>query len=198
MSAPIGTPANPKPSTASTASAQSATPLTTGTAHDRATSISAFVIRIVVGLLWLQNLSWKIPPNFGADDDSGLYHFTKLAVEHPVLPPYSSLIENLVLPHFAPFGWIVFLLETCLAVFLLSGLATRFWALVGIAQTVAIFLSVGAAPNEWPWSYYLMAAAHLAVFGLAAGRIWGLDAVLRPRAAQRRERRVASTYLLAS
>ncbi len=169
-----------------------------GAAHDRTTAISAFVVRIVVGLLWLENLSWKIPPHFGADDGSGLFHFTKLAVEYPVFPPYTSVVKSLVLPNFAFFGWSVYILEICLALFLLFGLATRFWAVVGIAQTVAIFLSVGAAPNEWKWSYFLMAAAHLAVLGFAAGRVIGLDALLRRRVGGGQHGLLAKSYLLAS
>ncbi len=169
-----------------------------GTAHDRATSISAFVVRIVVGLLWLENLSWKIPPHFGADDNSGLFHFTNLAVQYPVFSPYTVVVENVVLPNFAFFGWAVYILEICLAVFLLLGLATRFWAVVGIAQTVAIFLSVGAAPNEWKWSYFLMAAAHLAVLGFAAGRVIGLDALIRRRIGSGPHGLLAKSYLLAS
>ncbi len=168
-----------------------------GPAHDRATAISAVVVRVAVALLWLDNLSWKTPPNFGSNDDSGLYFFTSEAVRYPVFQPYSNVVENLILPHFAPFGWGVFLVEICLAVFLLLGLATRFWALVAIAQSVAIFLSLGAAPNEWKWSYFLMMAAHLAVFGFASGRVWGLDAVLRKRASAS-SGRLSRLYLLAS
>ena len=149
--------------------------------NDRTARISAFVVRIVVGLLWVENLSWKTPPQFGADDNSGLYYFTSLAVEYPLLAPYSAVIENVVLPNFAAFGWGVYIVEICLGLFLLLGLATRFWAVVGLIQTLAIFLSVGAAPNEWKWSYFLMAAAHLAVLGFAAGRVLGVDAVLRRR-----------------
>ncbi|MEO5834134.1 MAG: TQO small subunit DoxD [Nakamurella sp.] len=170
---------------------------TSRVAHDRAAEVSAFVVRIVVGLLWLDNISWKVPPSFGADDGTGLYYFTKLAVDHPVLQPYSSLVENFILPNFAFFGWAVYLLEICLMVFLLAGLATRFWAVVGIVQTIAIFLSVGASPNEWKWSYFLMAAAHLAVLGFAAGRVWGLDAWLRRKVPDSR-RPWARAYLLAS
>jgi len=168
-----------------------------GTAHDRATSICAFVVRIALGLLWVDNLTWKKPPDFGANDGSGLYHFTKLAIDYPVFPPYSALVKSVVLPNFTFFGWAVFLLEIGLAVFLLLGLATRLWALIGIAQTLAIFLSVGASPNEWKWSYFLMAAAHLAVFGFAAGRVWGLDALVRRRM-NGRSGRLAKSYLLAS
>jgi thiosulfate dehydrogenase [quinone] large subunit len=150
-------------------------------ADDRTARASAVIVRIVVGLLWIENLSWKVPPDFGAEDRSGLYYFTSLAVEHPLVPAYSALVEDVILPNFAVFAWGVYIAEICLGVFLIVGLATRFWAVVGIAQTVAIFLSVGAAPNEWKWSYFLMATAHLAVLGFAAGRVLGLDARLRRR-----------------
>ena len=149
--------------------------------NDRTARISTFVVRIVVGLLWVENLSWKIPPHFGADDNSGLYNQTSLAVEYPVLAPFSAVIESVVLPNFAVFGWGVYIVEICLGLFLLLGLATRFWAVVGLILTLTIFLSVGGAPNVWAWSYILMAATHLAVVALAAGRVLGVDAALRRR-----------------
>lgn len=169
-----------------------------GTARDRATSISAVIARIAVGLLWLDNLTWKTPPNFGSDDNSGLYFFTSEAVRYPVFTPYTSIVENVILPNFGPFAWGVFLIEICLAVFLLLGFATRFWALVGVAQAFVIFLSVGAAPNEWKWSYFLMMVSLLAVFGFAAGRVWGIDGMLRKRVASRPGGRLSRLYLLAS
>jgi len=88
--------------------------------------------------------------------------------------------EALVLPNFIFFGWMTLLLEASLGAFLLIGLATRFWAVVGLVQTLAITLSVLNAPNEWEWSFYLMILAHVALFATAAGRVFGLDGVLRP------------------
>jgi hypothetical protein len=44
--------------------------------------------------------------------------------------------------------------------FLFVGMGGRFWALLGIVQTVAIDLSVLNAPNEWHWSYFLMLLGH--------------------------------------
>lgn len=72
-------------------------------------------------------------------------------------------------------------MEASIGAFLLVGLATRFWAVLGIIQTMAIALSVLNAPDEWPWSYYLMIAAHVVILAAAAGRTAGLDGVLRPR-----------------
>lgn len=137
-------------------------------------------VRIAAGLLWLTNAGWKIPPDFGKDSGRGLYRFTTEAIDHPVLGPFSWIVEHLVLPNFTVFGWIVLLTEASLGAFLLLGLGTRFWALVGVAQSVAIGLSVALAPNEWPWSYYLMVAIHAALFATAAGRTWGLDGLVRP------------------
>jgi thiosulfate dehydrogenase [quinone] large subunit len=139
------------------------------------------LVRVGVALMWMQNVGWKDPPGFGrGDPPSGLYQFTRWAVDYPVFPPYAWFVEHVVLPHFAPFGWAVLLIESALGGFLLVGLATRWWALVGMAQTVAISLSVLNAPNEWHWSYVLMFLAHVALFATAAGRYAGLDGVFRP------------------
>jgi thiosulfate dehydrogenase (quinone) large subunit len=139
------------------------------------------VVRIGVGLLWLQNVGWKTPPDFGrADPPGGLYLSASYAVSNPVLAPFGWLMERLVLPNFTFFGWMVLLVEAALGAFLLIGLASRFWALIGIAQTVVIALSVLNAPHEWYWSYLLMLLVHMALFATAAGRYGGLDGLLRP------------------
>jgi thiosulfate dehydrogenase [quinone] large subunit len=133
-------------------------------------------LRIGVAFLWIENAGWKRPPDF-----SSLRRFTEFAITDPVAPPFSWLVENVVLPNLTFFGWMTLLLEASLGAFLLLGLATRLWALIGIAQSVTIMMSVLNAPNEWEWSFYLMILAHLALFATAAGRSFGLDAVLRPR-----------------
>jgi thiosulfate dehydrogenase [quinone] large subunit len=143
------------------------------------------VARVGAAVLWIGGLGWKIPPRFGEgappDAPRDLYQWTSYAVTDPVFGPYSWLVEELVLPNFAVFGWLVLFVEAGLGAFLLIGLATRFWALVGIGQAIAIMLSVANAPEEWIWSYLLMILLHAVLFATAAGRCWGLDAVLRPR-----------------
>ncbi|GAA4385448.1 DoxX family protein [Agromyces bauzanensis] len=138
------------------------------------------IVRIGVALMWIQNVAWKRPPDFGRTNDDGLFFWASQAVEYPVFTPYSAFVESLFLPNIEFFGWIILLVEGGLGAFLLVGLATRFWAVVGLAQTLAIALSVLNAPHEWHWSYYLMFFAHLAIFATAAGRWFGLDGVLRP------------------
>lgn len=77
-------------------------------------------VRIGVALLWIQNAGWKVPPDF-----AGLLHFTRFAVDAPVLAPYAWVVQTLVLPNFQLFGWLVLLVEAGLGAFLLVGLATR-------------------------------------------------------------------------
>ncbi|QNE21365.1 DoxX family membrane protein [Kribbella qitaiheensis] len=145
------------------------------------------LVRITVALLWIQNLSWKRPPRFGnhSDPPDGLYQWTLNGVQHQVFAPWAWFVQHLVLPNFLLFAWLTFLIEGCLGAFLLVGLATRFWALVGVAQSMAITLSVLRTPNEWFWSYFLMIAAHLMLFAVAAGRAYGIDGVIRPLWRQR-------------
>ena len=134
------------------------------------------LFRVGVALLWIENAGWKKPPDF-----SSLRYYTEFAVSDPVFPPFSWLVEHVVLSNFTLFGWMTLLVEASLGAFLLLGLATRLWALIGIGQSLAITMSVLNAPNEWEWSFYLMILAHVALFATAAGRSYGLDAVLRPR-----------------
>jgi hypothetical protein len=143
----------------------------------RSHAVGATILRITIGLLWLYNVSWKRAPDFGQEAENGLYKFTKLAVEHPVFPPYSWVVEHLVLPVFQPFGWAVLLAETALAVLLITGTFIRLAALIGIAQSVAIGLSVAYAPGEWPWAYWMMIAAHIVLLLSSSGRMLAVDAV---------------------
>ncbi len=102
-----------------------------GLDQGRGGRIGLALLRIAIGLLWIQNSGWKTPPNFGQDSGSGLFRFTTYAVDYPVFPPFSWLIEHVVLPNFTVFGYLTMLVEVSLGAFLVVGLATRFWALVG-------------------------------------------------------------------
>ncbi|MEO8107923.1 MAG: TQO small subunit DoxD [Actinomycetes bacterium] len=150
-------------------------------ANDRFAQVAIVVTRVTVAFLWIQNTQWKVPPDFGQDSGSGLYRYTNYAVEHEVFAPYAGLVENVILPNFSFFGWIVLFTEAAIGATLLVGFATRLMGLVAVGQAGAIFLSVSQAPNEWPWAYYLMMVGGLVLAGIGAGRVLGLDAVLRPR-----------------
>lgn len=151
--------------------------------------IALTCLRILVGLIWLRNVVWKVPPDFGERRRDGLYYWTHLAIDHPVLRPYTWLVEHLVLPNFTLFGWGVLLVESALAVLLLTGTAVRLAALMGFAQSLAIGLSVAATPPEWPWAYAMMIGIHAVLVFAPAGQYAAVDAVVSdPKAETARAR----------
>jgi thiosulfate dehydrogenase [quinone] large subunit len=131
-------------------------------------------VRIVAGLLWLTNVAWKTPPDFRT-----LERFTRWGVDFPVFAPFSAVIERVILPNMTFFGYLTLITEASLGAFLLLGLATRLWAVVGMLMSASIALTVINAPHEWSWAYYLMFTLHAAVWASAAGRSFGLDGILR-------------------
>ena len=143
----------------------------------RTNNVAIGAVRIVAGLLWLANLEWKRPPDFGRNQKNGLYKYVDGAVAHRVFAPWSWIVEHVVLKQYVLFGWTTLLLESALAALLLLGLWTRPVALLAAANSLAIGLSVLHYPNEWPWSYYLMIALHVLLFATAAGEHVGLDGV---------------------
>lgn len=159
--------------------------------HGRAGDVGLLVLRVTLGLMWFYNVAWKRAPDFGREAGNGLYRFTSYAVEYPVVPPYAWLVDNLVLPAIVPFGYLVLVAETTAAVLLLTGRWVRIGALVGLLQSVAIAMSVMYAPDEWPWSYWLMIAGHVAVLLGASARRGSLDAA---RAQGRRPVRQARVW----
>jgi uncharacterized membrane protein YphA (DoxX/SURF4 family) len=114
-----------------------------------------------MGVLWLSNLSWKLPPGFGRHDPRGLMYSFQQAEHHAISEPLRRLVADTVIPHFTLFGWIVFVIELVAGVLLLLGWHTRVGALVGLAQSIAITVLTIRAPNEWAWGYALFVAVSL-------------------------------------
>jgi uncharacterized membrane protein YphA (DoxX/SURF4 family) len=110
-------------------------------------------LRIFVGVVWIANLSWKLPPDFGRHDARGLLYSFELAHRWALVGPLRDLVGSVVIPHFTLFGWLVFGIELSAGVLLTLGLMTRLGALLGCAESVAITLLVGRAPTEWFWGY---------------------------------------------
>jgi hypothetical protein len=83
---------------------------------------------------------------------------------------------------------------------MLLGLFTRLGGLLAIGIALQLFVGLANIPSpyEWEWSYGQMALLAIAMFGLAPGRILGLDALLRPRlaASATRGNRLAQLALL--
>lgn len=120
------------------------------------------IVRWLLGLLWLSNVNWKVPTDFG-----GLRNYVQAGVDHPVAPGSSWMFEHIVLPNMTAFGYLTLFVEVSLAALLLSGRFRRIAAVVSLAQAFFIGLAVANAPEEWYWSYLLMIGLSIAVLVLA-------------------------------
>jgi len=146
-------------------------------------------VRILTGLLWLANLHWKVPPAFGDDTGGGLFKYSESVTRNSPFAPFTWVTEEIILPNFRFFGWVVLISELVVAALLLIGWRTKIVALAGALLAVPILLSViyydGA--DEWSWSYLMMIGLNLVLFATDAGRHVGLDGVLErePAAARR-------------
>lgn len=131
--------------------------------------------RIVLGVLWLANLLWKLPPDFGKDEPEGLLYNFELAADHALGAPLRWLASDVFIPHFTLFGWLLFLVELAIGLSLLLGLWTRLGALLGVVQAVVITLLVVRAPDEWVWTYVLLVVLSLVVALTPSGARLSLD-----------------------
>lgn len=141
---------------------------TAGRISDRIDQVTArfgpATVRWVLGLMWLSNVNWKVPTEFGA-----LRNFVQEGIDHEVVPGSAWVLEELVRPQISAFGWMTLFVEVGLAAALLAGRFVRVAAVVSAVQALAIGLSVANAPNEWYWAYLLMVGLSLAVLSLAPG-----------------------------
>ena len=157
---------------------------------------------LIIGYLWFTQLTWKLPwDNFGSpglkpnptptadqpgpfiDTGAGLYHWMTVEAMNgnKVLPFYGDLIKNTVLPNWQLVGWFTFFLEAAIMLSLLLGLLGRLGGFLGFVQAINLYLGLSQAPGEWYWTYGMLATLGLIFMLTGPGRVWGLDAVLRPR-----------------
>jgi len=156
-------------------------------------------VRITVGLMWLANLHWKVPPDFGEKNGGGLYKYSAAVSRHSPLGLFTWVTEQIILPNFRLFGWITLLTELALALLLLVGYRTRWVALAGAAMSVPILLSTVYydRADEWSWAYFMMIALHAILFATDAGKAHGLDGVLAEPDPSRTRRALATTGVVA-
>jgi thiosulfate dehydrogenase (quinone) large subunit len=170
--------------------------------------IGMIASRLIYGYLWYTQLLWKLPPQFGCPADfavstglrertSGLCDWVGLMVIYSKLPIQADLVNSLVVPNMAIVGWLVWLMEAFVAVSLILGLFTRLGGLAALVQGLNLLIGIGFAPIEWEWTYGMLSILGLVFLAIPTGRIWGLDAIIRPRlqAATDRGNRLAKLLL---
>lgn len=100
-----------------------------------------------------------------------------------------AFIDAVVKPNIRWFGYLIVLSEAFIAVSMLLGLLTRLGGLVAMAMSAQLVVGLAGIsdPFEWEWGYNQMLLLSLLMFALTPGRIFGLDARLRPRLARAAE-----------
>lgn len=185
------------------------------------------VASIGLGYLFFTQLWWKAPPDFGCRDDftrGGLCFFIEeesaiaddpnklLKADIIGSNPGSELsvpigwatqlngifIDNVVKPNIRWFGYVIWGTEAFIFLSMCLGFFSRLGALAAIGMGTQLMIGLSNAPNEWEWSYILIVLLAVALFGLAPGRYFGLDRLLRPRfrAMSERGSRVGRLLLL--
>ena len=191
------------------------------------TVIAIAIASIGLGYLFFTQLWWKLPPDFGCRDgftSGGLCFFLQHSVDEAAASntllkaniiesrPGSELsvpigfatqlnaafIENVVQPNIRWFGYVVWGTEAWIFLSMCLGFFSRLGALAAIGMSMQLMIGLAHTPNEWEWSYILMVLLSIAMFGLAPGRYFGLDRLLRPRFKAMKERgsRVGRLLLL--
>jgi thiosulfate dehydrogenase [quinone] large subunit len=134
------------------------------------------LFRVAFGLLYLDMALQKAPwINFG-----WLKSFIEQEIAHPAIPAVAAFFKSVVLPHFTFFGYMSFVVEMTLGLGLLLGLLTRLAGIGGFLWQVNIALGAFNVPGEWYWIWVLLTMPQFCFAFSAAGRVWGLDALLRP------------------
>lgn len=64
------------------------------------------LLRIMYGILWLQQAKWKVPPDFGMKAGDGLWYWLNQAIQYPTWSVHHAFLTNVVLPHFILFGYL--------------------------------------------------------------------------------------------
>ena len=132
-------------------------------------------LRISYGILWLHQVTWKVPPDFGLTRKDGLYYWTSEMVKYSFLPPHKFFVESVVLPNFLFFAWLTFLTEICIGVSHLFGVVSRLGAFLALAMSVNLLVGLVRHPGEWPWSYLMLLGYALIFLSGHPGRVLGLD-----------------------
>ena len=178
---------------------------------ERVLLVAAIAIASIgLGYLFFTELWWKVPPDFGCAPDfeaGGLCTWVGKEVRYadephkllqadivPTTPGpevgvpmrwasnlNAVFVENVVQANIRWFGWIIFATEAFIFLTLTLGFLSRLGALVAIGMSLQLTVGLAHTPNEWEWSYILMVLLSVVLFGLAPGRYFGLDRLLRPR-----------------
>jgi len=143
-------------------------------------AVAFAVARIAVGSYWLYEQHWKLPPDFGRHDPRGLMFAFQQSIKYPTVGLYRAFLQDVVVPHFYLFGWLLGITEVTIGASLVFGAFTRAGALLGVLQSLNLLIAQGRTP-EGPRIYLAILAANLFVLLTPSNRRFSVDSWLAPR-----------------
>ena len=108
----------------------------------------------------------------------------------PIARLNGIFLESVIQPTIQFSGWLLWLAEATIFVFLLLGLFSRLGSLIAVGVSAQLLIGLSGIPNpyEWEWAYNTIFVLALVLFAFAPGRVFGIDALLRPRFLALKER----------
>ena len=136
--------------------------------------VAIWVTRLLIGSMWWQQSLWKVPPDY-----AGLLYWMKQEADHAAIALQGRLVGDVVIPHIAIFGPLVYAVEVAIGVSLILGLLTRWGALLGVLMGLNLWLGLYSAPGEWPWTYFFLVVIQFLFVLDPPGESLGFDALRR-------------------
>jgi uncharacterized membrane protein YphA (DoxX/SURF4 family) len=135
-------------------------------------------LRVFMGVCWLVNLLWRLPPDFGKGNYWGLPRTFEVARAHGISPPVRSFVVHVLVPHLSVVGWLLSIVGLLTGLSLVFGLATRLGAAFGILQAIVMTLFLANAPGEWLYGYLMLVVLSALLLLLPVSRRLSLDDAL--------------------
>lgn len=113
-----------------------------------------------------------------------------------------QVIDTFIGPNVRWFGYVIWFSEFFIFISLFFGLFTRLGGLVALGVSLQLTLGLAGVPlpgdYEWEWAYWQIVVLAVLMIGLAPGRIFGLDVLVRRalKPAADRGNRLAKLILL--
>ncbi len=131
-------------------------------------------VRVLLGIFWILQLTWKPPPNFGCPN-GGFCFWLDQEIQYPVIQLYANVVAALVRPNAYLFGWITTFVELFIGVLLVLGKYTRLGALVGVLWGINLLIGLANVPHEQGWYYAFLVMLNLVYLALGASRQLSVD-----------------------
>ena len=134
------------------------------------------IVRVVLGIWWLSQFTWKPPPSFGCPN-AGFCLWVDKEIQSPLIPFYAAFLRAVVKPNVYLFGWLTFFVETALGLGFIFGIFTRLAGLVGTLWSINLLIGLAAVPGETAWTYLATILLNFLYFAIGSENQISVDRI---------------------